>query len=133
MRARSKVIFACWASFSILVYSTTAHLQMRKGRGRVRQACQYCISRTRIVIGYCSYDGYLTSFSLNLFISLWQVEALPKLASRGSRDVATLQRKSTLCIPRTVIARSQSQLPYSCVCELFIYSQDRSTYFPAAE
>ncbi len=31
------------------------------------------------------------------------------------------------------IARPQSQFPYSCVCERFIYSQDRSTYFPAAE
>jgi hypothetical protein len=27
----------------------------------------------------------------------------------------------------------QSQFPHSCVCERFIYSQNRSTYFPAAE
>ncbi len=27
------------------------------------------------------------------------------------------------------IARPQSQFPHSCVCERFIYSQDRSTYF----
>ncbi len=26
-----------------------------------------------------------------------------------------------------------ASVPHSCVCELFIYSQDRSTYFPAAE
>ncbi len=38
-----------------------------------------------------------------------------------------------LCIPRKVIARSQYQFPHSWVCERFIYSQDRSTYFPAAE
>ena len=38
-----------------------------------------------------------------------------------------------LCILRKGIARSQSQFPNSCVCERFIYSQDRSTYYPAAE
>jgi hypothetical protein len=27
----------------------------------------------------------------------------------------------------------QSQFPHSCVCDLFIYSQDRPTYFPAVE
>jgi hypothetical protein len=36
-------------------------------------------------------------------------------------------------IPFLGIARPQSQFPHSCVCELFIYSQDQSTYFPAAE
>jgi hypothetical protein len=45
----------------------------------------------------------------------------------------TLQRKSNLCIPFLGIAQPQSQFPHSCVCERFIYSQDRSTYFPAAE
>jgi hypothetical protein len=45
----------------------------------------------------------------------------------------TLQRKSHLCIPRKGLARPPSQFPHSCVCERFIYSQDRSTYFPAAE
>jgi hypothetical protein len=47
---------------------------------------------------------------------------------------ATLQRKSHLCIPFLGIARPQSQFPhFSCVCEHIIYSQDQSTYFPAAE
>ncbi len=45
----------------------------------------------------------------------------------------TLQGKSHLCIPFLVILRPQSQFPHSCVCERFIYSQDLSTYFPAAE
>ncbi len=45
----------------------------------------------------------------------------------------TLQGKSHLCIPFLGIARPQSQFPHSCVCEWFIYSQDQSTYFPAAE
>ncbi len=44
-----------------------------------------------------------------------------------------LQRKLHLCILRKRFARPQSKFPHSCVCELFIYSQDRSTYFPAAE
>ncbi len=49
------------------------------------------------------------------------------------RHVFTLQRKSHLCIPLLWIFRPQSQFPHSCVCERFIYSHDRSTYFPAAE
>jgi hypothetical protein len=35
--------------------------------------------------------------------------------------------------PEKEIARPQSQLPHSCVCERLIYSQDRSTYFLAAD
>ncbi len=31
------------------------------------------------------------------------------------------------------IARPQSQFLHSCICQRFIYSQDLSTYFPAAE
>ncbi len=41
----------------------------------------------------------------------------------------TLQRKSHLCIPFLGNARPRSQFPIACVCERFIYSQDRSTYF----
>jgi hypothetical protein len=41
----------------------------------------------------------------------------------------TLKRKSHLCIPFLGIGRPQSQFPHSCVCERFMYSQDRSTYF----
>jgi hypothetical protein len=41
----------------------------------------------------------------------------------------TLQRKSHLCINFLGVARIQSQFPHSCVCERFLYSQDRSTYF----
>ncbi len=44
-----------------------------------------------------------------------------------------VQQNSYLCIPFLGIARPQSQFPHSCVCERFIYSQDWSTYFPAAE
>ncbi len=45
-----------------------------------------------------------------------------------STTLSTLQRKSSLCIPFLGIARPQSQFPHSCVCERFIYSQDRSTF-----
>ncbi len=39
----------------------------------------------------------------------------------------TLQRQFRLYIPFLGIARPQPQFPYSCVCERFIYSQDRSS------
>jgi hypothetical protein len=32
--------------------------------------------------------------------------------------------------PEKGIARSQSRFPHSCVCERFVYYQDRSTFFP---
>ena len=41
----------------------------------------------------------------------------------------TLQRQFRLYIPFLGIARPQPQFLHSCVCERFIYSQDRSTYF----
>jgi hypothetical protein len=41
----------------------------------------------------------------------------------------TLQGKFRLCIPRKGIARPQSQFPHSCICERFIYSHERSTFF----
>jgi hypothetical protein len=41
----------------------------------------------------------------------------------------TLQRQFRLYIPFLGIARPQPQFLHSCVCEQFIYSQDRSTYF----
>ncbi len=36
---------------------------------------------------------------------------------------------SQLCIPKKGISRPQSQFSHSCVCDRFIYSQDRSTHF----
>jgi hypothetical protein len=44
-----------------------------------------------------------------------------------------LQRNFDLYIPRKGTAQPQSQFPHSCVFERFIFSQDRSTYFPASE
>ncbi len=47
--------------------------------------------------------------------------------------ISALQGKFHLCIPFRGIVRPQSQFPHSCVCERFIYTQDQSTYIPAAE
>ncbi len=49
--------------------------------------------------------------------------------SNHRTNIYALQRKSHLCIPFLGIARPQPQFPHSCVCERFIQSQDRSTYF----
>ncbi len=47
---------------------------------------------------------------------------------------STLQGKSHLCIPFLGIARPQSQLPHSCVCERFIYSLPGSVHiFPCSK
>jgi hypothetical protein len=56
-----------------------------------------------------------------------------KLYTSCSQKADTLQQKSLLCIPRKGIARPHSQFPHSCVCDRFLYSQGRTTYFPAAE
>ncbi len=61
------------------------------------------------------------------------------LLQHGGHRVHRVHR--TCCTARKIpfmysflgIARPQSQFPHSCVCERFIYSQNRSTYFPAAE
>jgi hypothetical protein len=47
----------------------------------------------------------------------------------GDGGYDTLQRQFRLYIHFLGIARPQPQLPHSCVCERFIYSQDQSTYF----
>ncbi len=62
---------------------------------------------------YCTYVSSLTLLS--------------------KESLHAVKGKSHLCIPFLEIVRPQSQFPHSCVCEQFIYSQDRSTYFPAAE
>jgi hypothetical protein len=63
------------------------------------------------------------------------VDLLPVCSLYVSQNTSSpkLQRKSHLYDPRQGIARPQSQFPHSCVCDRFIYSQDRSMNFPAAE
>jgi hypothetical protein len=50
-----------------------------------------------------------------------------------SNAANTLYRKSDLCIPRNENAGARSQVLLSCICERFIYSQDRSAYLAAAK
>jgi hypothetical protein len=62
-----------------------------------------------------------------------QGQTLPAAIACSPTVPAALQGKSNLCIHFPGIVRPQSQFPHACVCERFIYSQDWSTYFPAAE
>ncbi len=39
----------------------------------------------------------------------------------------------SLVISKTELECSVSQFPHSCICERFIYTQDRSAYFTAAK
>jgi hypothetical protein len=52
---------------------------------------------------------------------------------RSLELASALQRNFDLCIPGKGTERPQSPFPHACVCKRFIYSHDRSTYFPAAE
>jgi hypothetical protein len=63
----------------------------------------------------------------------WRSNGSENIDACWSDGILTLQGKSHLCIPFLGIARPWSQFPHSYVCERFIYSQDRSSYFPAAE
>ncbi len=77
------------------------------------------------------YIGMPRSGSLSKVVShLWTVGRRLPLHLEGCEDTA-LQQKSYLCLPRTGIEWTQTQFPHSCVYERFIYSQNRSTYFPA--
>ncbi len=49
------------------------------------------------------------------------------------KSISTLYRKSDLYIPKNETARPRSQFLHSCICERFIYSQDRSSYLAAAK
>jgi hypothetical protein len=44
-----------------------------------------------------------------------------------------LYRKSDLCIPRNETARPRSQFLHSCLCEGYLYFQDRYAYLAAAK
>ncbi len=66
-------------------------------------------------------------------IHIWIVkdEGKPRLLCRSC--TATLCRKSELCIPSNETARPRSRFLHSCICDRFIYSQDRSAYLAAAK
>ncbi len=48
---------------------------------------------------------------------------------RSKHALHTHYRKLETNIPRNETMRPRSQFPHSCICERFIYSHDRSTYF----
>jgi hypothetical protein len=60
---------------------------------------------------------------------------VPNLSTmlRYTHSQSTLYRKSDFGIPRNGIAWPRSQFLHSCICERFIYSQDRSAYLAAAK
>jgi hypothetical protein len=60
-------------------------------------------------------------------------EKPPSPPATIAHSLRTQERNFCLCIPRKGIARPQSQFTHSCVCERSICSQDRSTYYSAAE
>jgi hypothetical protein len=80
-----------------------------------------------------STSGRGGSQLLNIFdlsqLRLFQLDYF----SRKGRAAKTQYQKFETNIPRKGIARPQFQFPHSSVCERFIYSQDRSTYFPGGE
>jgi hypothetical protein len=57
----------------------------------------------------------------------------PCKCSNAANIKHTLYQKSDLYIPRNETAGPRFQFLHSCICERFIYSQDRSTYFAAAK
>jgi hypothetical protein len=62
--------------------------------------------------------------------------AVPSIASAvpiSSLCPYTAKKFRFMYSQKMICALPQSQFPHSCVCERFIYSQDRSTYFFAAE
>ncbi len=79
-----------------------------RGKDRERERVRECLRKEKIVI--------VASLS----------HTVPKIAFMYFQ-------KRNLCIPRKGIARPQSQFLHSCVCERYVYSQDRSTYLAAAK
>ncbi len=60
----------------------------------------------------------------------------PPLERQGTVYTIQLGRivaNSGLCIPRNETARPRSQFLHSCICERFLYCQDRSAYLAATQ
>ncbi len=92
----------------------------RKGIARPQSRCPCCGSRSLMPLGNVMTRGQ------SLPLRNWNMWA------KGNEKCLALQRKSHLCIIRNGIARPQSRFAHSGVGELFIYSQDRFTYFPSS-
>ncbi len=76
------------------------------------------------------YNPYASGFSA---AHMAAAAAAAAAQQSGQVRISTLQRFSDFCVPRKGTERPQTQFPYSYVCERCKYSQDRSSYFPAAE
>ncbi len=82
---------------------------------------------------YCSRIGSIPCWMLTVFLVHYLPMAVLVLNMLFKVFYTAPQGKYHLCSLFLGIAPPQSQFPHSCVCEQFIYTQDRSTYFPAAE
>ncbi len=71
------------------------------------------------------FADFILEFFLETSLSHWRNINY----SGRKRNLLTRLRKFVTNIPRKENARPQSQFPPSCVCEWFIYSQDRSAHF----
>ncbi len=106
-------------------------------------ACSFCAYYTVLYVTNKTMSTYTRTYKKslidsvchNVWHSLRKTALLVRRVSPPTEifPICALQRKSNVCIPRKGIAPPQSQSPHSGVCERFIYSQTRSTYFPATE
>ncbi len=82
-----------------------------------------------IIVTLASSDGFSFSVCWANAEVISSYQRCGSWSGSGAFLTPALQGKSHLCIPFLRIARPQSQFSHSCVCERFIYSQDRSKYF----
>jgi hypothetical protein len=68
-------------------------------------------------------------WALDFKQKIGKVFCLPKIFKKYYRQ----DWHTTHCIPRNETVQPCSQVLHSCICELFIYSQDRSAYLDAAK
>ncbi len=94
--------------------------------GEVQHQCQSSFISHLLPVSFWGFRCHRDDASYNSWFCILQ--HLHQKVEYHITDGA-LQWKSHLYIPFLGIAQPQPQFPHSCVCERFIYSQDRSTYF----
>ncbi len=116
-------------AFNQLLMSVTSEKNKQRLHSKPVFLCYYIIPELR---GRSPVVNIVLSLQVVHRADYWsQFDAAPP-RTPDSQLLSTATQthcKSYLCIPFLGIARPQSQFPHSCVCERFIYSQDRSTYF----
>ncbi len=90
-----------------------------------------------------SYLYLLPDKSYRYIFGRWSVTRMQSCCKLSQRDSSTKVSNSSIyhCNENSIYVFPEkelrslphSQFPHLCVCEGFIYSQDQSTYFPAAE